>query len=103
MFQTICEYSQILNGKLNEQNLFFDRYTLSPTSASRGVCTLYNVLPTYPLFTPDILIQNNATFAGLVKDDLFYTGREPLNAWDVLIAGSVSATAYVDSNNTLLR
>ncbi|KAJ6633235.1 hypothetical protein Bhyg_16556 [Pseudolycoriella hygida] len=78
-------------------------YTLAPTTASNGTCAQYTVVPAYPLFTPDILIQSEATFVGLVNDDLFYVHREPLNAWDVLIAASISATVYVDSNNTLVR
>ncbi len=76
---------------------------MTPTSASNGTCTHYNVTPAYPLFTPNILIESEATFAGLVEDDLFYINREPLQAWDILIGGAISATVYVDNNNTLVR
>lgn len=76
---------------------------MTPTSAANGTCAHYNVTPAYPLFTPNILIDSGATFAGLVDDDLFYINREPLNAWDVLFAGTISATVFVDNNNTLVR
>lgn len=103
-FRTICEQSAVkTSAKRNLIRQIFCRYTLSPTSASNGTCTNYNVTPAYPLFTPNILIESEATFAGLVDDDLFYANREPLNAWDVLIAGAISATVFVDNNNTLVR
>jgi hypothetical protein len=79
------------------------RYTLSPTTAATGSCEYYNVTPAYPLFPPNILAQYNATFAGLITDDLFYANQGPLHAWDVLFGGTTSAKVFLDNNNTLVR
>ncbi|CAF2476377.1 unnamed protein product [Rotaria sp. Silwood2] len=78
-------------------------YTLSPSAATAGSCTFYNVTPAYPLFPPNILAASSATFAGLVTDNLFYANQEPLQAWDILFGGTTSVTAFLDKNNTVVR
>ncbi|UJR32752.1 hypothetical protein I4U23_020211 [Adineta vaga] len=78
-------------------------YTLSPSTAVAGSCAHYNVTPAYPLFPSTILADYQATFSGLVTDDLFYANREPLQAWDILFGGVVSVTFFLDSNKTVVR
>lgn len=83
--------------------VLWNRYTLSPNTATAGSCAFYNVTPAYPLFPPDMLVQYHATFSGLVMDNLFYASEEPLHAWDILFGASTSAKAFLDINNTLVR
>ncbi|CAF3480611.1 unnamed protein product [Rotaria sp. Silwood1] len=78
-------------------------YKLSPSTATAGSCSYYNVTPAYPLFPPNILVASQATFAGLVTDNLFYANQEPLQAWDILFGATTSVTAFLDKNNTLVR
>ncbi|CAF1081250.1 unnamed protein product [Adineta ricciae] len=78
-------------------------YTLSPSTATAGSCAHYNSTPAYPLFPPTILADYQATFAGLITDDLFYANRGALQAWDILFGGMVSVTFFLDSNNTVVR
>ena len=77
-------------------------YTLAPTAAS-GACTQYNVTPAFPLFPANILSQYKATFVGLVTDDLFYANEGPLQAWNLIMGGQVSVTAYIKGGNTMVR
>ena len=76
---------------------------MGPSTGVRGNCTYYNVTPAYPLFPPNILLARKATYGGLIKDDLFYTEQEPLQAWHLLFAGSTSVTAFVNQNKTVVR
>jgi len=55
------------------------------------------------LFTPSILADSQATFSGLVTDDLFYANQEPLQVWSLLFGGTTSVKAFLDNNNTLVR
>jgi hypothetical protein len=55
------------------------------------------------LFPPNILVQYQATFAGLITDNLFYANQEPLYTWDILFGGTTSVKVFLDSNNTLVR
>ena len=82
---------------------FFPSYTLSPSTSTAGSCAYYNVTPAYPLFPPNILVAYNATFAGLVSDNLFYASEEPLHVWDLIFGSSTSVTTFLDKNNTLVR
>jgi len=78
-------------------------YTLSPSTSTAGICTCYNVTPAYPLFPPNILVTSQATFGGLVYDNLFYADQEQLHTWDLLFPPSTSVTVFLDKNNTLVR
>lgn len=76
---------------------------MTPSTGTPGVCTYYNVTPAYPLFPPNILLASQATYGGLVKDDLFYAQQSPLQAWHLLFGSSTSVTAFVNQNKTVVR
>lgn len=78
-------------------------YTLAPSTSKAGDCTFYNVTPAYPLFPPDILVASQATFGGLVNDNLFYADDEPLHTWQLLFGPTTSVTVFLDRNNTVVR
>ena len=82
---------------------FSSSYSLSPSTSKTGSCAFYNVTPAYPLFPSNILVVSQATFAGLVTDDLFYAKQGPLQVWDLLSGASTSVKVFINSNKTLVR
>lgn len=85
-----------------ETSFYVLRYTLSPSVSSNGTCAFFNVTPAFPLFPPNILVQSQSTFGGLVQDDLFYATQGPLPTWNLIFGSSTSVRVFL-SNNTLVR
>lgn len=91
-----------MTKKYRDSEFIDCRLTLSPTIGSAGVCAQYNVTPAYPLFPPNILIESDAAFTGLITDNLFYSDQQPLQSWALSIGG-VSVTVFLDRTNTSVR
>lgn len=101
IFNSIFDFNNITaNGEVSNRQLTF----INGVKSSQTTCFSEFVVPAEPLFTSDMLNTSGAVFIGIQEDALY----GPLNAWQFTFPVpppqlSALVTAFLDSNNTLVR
>lgn len=98
-FDGVLQSSLFDYSTLTEEGLVTNRlYTLSPSVGAEPQCDELPVVPTFPLFLPEVLVTNEAVYAGTDVDHF----NGVVTKWEFFFAPTIPVTIYLNTENTIV-